>query len=130
MYELKGNVKVVSETNVISDKFKKREFVITDDSSQYPQDIAMQLTQDNCDKLNGVKVGDRLLVKFNLRGRAWNDPKTGKDRYFNSLDAWFIQKEDVANNATTQQPVKIKGGIESNFMEDAVASNVSDDLPF
>ena len=37
MYELKGSVKVVSETAVISDKFKKREFVITDDSSQYPQ---------------------------------------------------------------------------------------------
>lgn len=124
MYELKGSVKVVNETAVISDKFKKREFVITDDSSQYPQDIAMQLTQDNCDKLNGVKVGDRLLVKFNLRGRAWNDPKTGKDRYFNSLDAWFIQKESA------DSPVKIKGGIESNFMEDAVASNVSDDLPF
>jgi len=124
MYELKGNVKVVSETNVISDKFKKREFVITDDSSQYPQDIAMQLTQDNCDKLNGVNVGDRLLVKFNLRGRAWNDPKTGKDRYFNCFDAWFIQKESA------DSPVKIKGGIESNFMEDAVASNVSDDLPF
>ena len=124
MYELKGSVKVVNETAVISDKFKKREFVITDDSSQYPQDIAMQLTQDNCDKLNGVKVGDRLLVKFNLRGRAWNDPKTGNDRYFNSLDAWFIQKESA------DSPVKIKGGIESNFMEDAVASNVSDDLPF
>ena len=85
MYELKGTVKVLNETNVISDKFKKREFVITDDSSQYPQDIAMQLAQDNCDKLNGVSVGDRLLVKFNLRGRAWNDPKTGNDRYYSHL---------------------------------------------
>ena len=124
MYELKGTVKVLNETNVISEKFKKREFVITDDSSQYPQDIQLQLTQDNCDKLNGVKVGDRLLVKFNLRGRAWNDPKTGNDRYFNSLDAWFIQKES-ANTSSG-----VKGGIEKNFMEDAVASNVSDDLPF
>ena len=106
MYELKGTVKVLNETNVISDKFKKREFVITDDSSQYPQDIAMQLTQDNCDKLNGVKVGDRLLVKFNLRGRSWNDPKTGNDRYFNSLDAWFIQKES-GNNAPAPQPVSM-----------------------
>ena len=127
MYELKGSVKVVSETAVISDKFKKREFVITDDSSQYPQDIAMQLTQDNCDKLNGVKVGDRLLVKFNLRGRAWNDPKTGNDRYFNSLDAWFIQKES-ANTSSG-----VKGGIEKNFMEDAISTGVDsqdDGLPF
>ena len=118
MYELKGSVKVVNETAVISDKFKKREFVITDDSSQYPQDIAMQLTQDNCDKLNGVNVGDRLLVKFNLRGRAWNDPKTGKDRYFNSLDAWFIQKEYVVNNALTPAPVDIN------------SSGNDDSLPF
>ena len=127
MYELKGTVKVLNETNVISEKFKKREFVITDDSSQYPQDIAMQLTQDNCDKLNGVKVGDRLLVKFNLRGRAWNDPKTGNDRYFNSHDAWFIQKE--SDNTSSG----VKGGIEKNFMEDAISTGVAsqdDGLPF
>ena len=35
-----------------------------------------------------------MTVKFNLRGRAWNDPKTGNDRYFNSLDVWHIQKEE------------------------------------
>ena len=124
MYEIKGVLKVVNETAVISEKFKKREFVLTDDSSQYPQDIALQLTQDNCDKLNSVKVGDRLLVKFNLRGRAWNDPKTGNDRYFNSLDAWFIQKES-ANTSSG-----VKGNIESNFMEDAIATSTPDDLPF
>ena len=124
MYEIKGVLKVVNETAVISEKFKKREFVLTDDSSQYPQDIALQLTQDNCDKLNSVSIGDRLLVKFNLRGRAWNDPKTGNDRYFNSLDAWFIQKESA------NSPSGVKGNIESNFMEDAIATSTPDDLPF
>jgi hypothetical protein len=43
MFELKGSLKVVEETNVISEKFKKREFVITDDSSQDPHYRAMQL---------------------------------------------------------------------------------------
>ncbi len=119
MFELKGALKVVNESVQVTDKFKKREFVITDDSSQYPQDIAMQLTQDNCDKLNGLKVGDRLLVKFNLRGRAWNDPKTGKDRYFNSLDAWFVQKEDYNNSAPTPQ--------HASMVTDGQAD---DDLPF
>ena len=125
MFELKGVLKVINDTNIISEKFKKREFVLTDDSSEYPQDIALQLTQDNCDKLNSVKVGDRLLVKFNLRGRAWNDPKTGNDRYFNSLDAWFIQKES-ANTSSG-----VKGNIENNFMEDAIRTMTPDsDLPF
>jgi hypothetical protein len=117
MFELKGALKVVNESVQVTEKFKKREFVITDDSSQYPQDIAMQLTQDNCDKLNGLKVGDRILVKFNLRGRAWNDPKTGQDRYFNSLDAWFIQKEDGNNSAPAPQAVDMNAGSD-------------DDLPF
>ena len=104
MFEIKGSVKVLNETVVISDKFKKREFVLTDDSSEYPQDIQFQLTQDNVSKLDNVSVGDRLTVKFNLRGRAWNDPKTGNDRYFNSLDAWFIQKEE---NTPAPQPVSM-----------------------
>ena len=105
----------IFETAKVTDSFKKREFVLTDDSSQYPQDIALQLTQDNCDKLNSVSIGDRLLVKFNLRGRAWNDPKTGNDRYFNSLDAWFVQKQDAS---TEPKEVSLSG------------SNDSDNLPF
>lgn len=104
MFEIKGSVKVLNETVVISDKFKKREFVLTDDSSEYPQDIQFQLTQDNVSKLDNVSVGDRLTVKFNLRGRAWNDPKTGNDRYFNSLDCWQIQKE---GNTPSPQPVSM-----------------------
>ena len=114
MFEIKGSVKVLNETNVISDKFKKREFVLTDDNSEYPQDIQFQLTQDNCSKLDNVSVGDRLTVKFNLRGRAWNDPKTGNDRYFNSLDCWAIQKE---GNTPAPQPI-------------AMNEDEASDLPF
>lgn len=100
MFEIKGSLKVMNETNVISDKFKKREFVLVDDSTEYPQTLQFQLTQDNCSKLDNCQAGDRLLVKFNLRGREWTNPQ-GEVKVFNSLDAWFIQKEDVANNAPT-----------------------------
>lgn len=119
MFELKGALKVVNESVQVTEKFKKREFVLTDDSSQYPQDIAMQLTQDNCDKLNGLKAGDRILVKFNLRGREWINPQ-GEAKYFNSLDAWFVQKEDANNSAPSPQPVNI--GNEADIQPD--------DLPF
>ena len=115
MFELKGAVKVVNETVQVTDSFKKREFVLTDDSSQYPQDISFQLSQDNVDKLNGVKVGDRILVKFNVRGREWINPQ-GEAKYFNSLDAWFIQKTNSANNAqATPQPVDMSVGSDDNL---------------
>ena len=75
----------------------------------------MQLTQDNVDKMNGVKVGDVLTVKFNLRGREWVNPE-GVSKYFNTLDCWFVQKGEA-----TAKP-------SAPAME--VSNDVSDDLPF
>tara|TARA_R110000803_G_scaffold208127_1_gene276600 strand:- start:587 stop:928 length:342 start_codon:yes stop_codon:yes gene_type:complete len=89
MMQLTGKVKVINETQVISEKFQKREFVITDDSSQYPQDIMFQITQDRCDLIDGFSVGQSVTVNFNLRGREWTSPK-GEIRYFNTIEAWKI----------------------------------------
>ena len=45
MFKLQGIVKLVSPMVQVSEKFAKREFVVTDNSSMYPQDIMFQLTQ-------------------------------------------------------------------------------------
>ncbi len=91
MFKLTGIVKVLNETVQISEKFSKREFVITENSSMYPQDIIFQATQDKCSMLDAVKVNDQVEVSFNLRGREWTSPQ-GEVKYFNSLDAWRIEK--------------------------------------
>ena len=39
MFQLKGRLKEVKETRQVSEKFSVREFVLTDESSQYPQHI-------------------------------------------------------------------------------------------
>ena len=36
MYTLKGSIKTINDTRTVSEKFKLREFVITDESGQYP----------------------------------------------------------------------------------------------
>ncbi|MEO9533640.1 MAG: DUF3127 domain-containing protein [Crocinitomicaceae bacterium] len=91
MYTLKGELKVVNDTQQISDSFKKREFVVVDASGQYAQTILFQAVQDRCDLLNNFKVGDNVEVTFFLRGREWTNPKDGVVRFFNSLDAWKIE---------------------------------------
>ena len=90
MFKLQGTVKVVKSEEVISDKFKKREFVITDDSSMYPQDVSFQLAQDKCSLADGIKEGQQIEVYFNIRGREWTSPK-GEVKYFNTLDCWKLQ---------------------------------------
>lgn len=91
MYTLKGELKVISPVQQISDSFKKQEFVVIDSTGQYAQTIQFQAVQDRCDLLNNFKVGDNVEVSFFLNGREWTNPKDGSIRVFNSLDAWKIE---------------------------------------
>jgi hypothetical protein len=88
MFKLEGTLKVANPTQVISEKFSKREFVI-ETTDQYPQQVMFQLTQDKCNLLDAFKVGNQLEVSFNLRGREWTSP-AGEVKYFNTLEAWRL----------------------------------------
>jgi hypothetical protein len=89
--EVIGVLKVKEETVQVSEKFKKREFVIElTDNPKYPQTIQFQLVQDNCPILDQFNLDSKLRVEFELRGRKWTNPD-GVDKYFNSLQAWKIE---------------------------------------
>ena len=90
MSEIKGKLKVVNETIQVSEKFSKREFVVTIPDGQYPQDILFQLTQDRCALLDNFKVDQDVSISYNLRGREWISP-AGEVKYFNTLEAWKIE---------------------------------------
>lgn len=116
-YQLTGTIKAINDTVQVSEKFKKREFVVTDNDEMYPQDIQFQLAQDKCDVLDAYNVGDSITVSFNLRGREWTNPQ-GEVKYFNTLDAWRIEQ---AKQAPAQpQPMA----------EDLPTGEGEDDLPF
>lgn len=117
--DITGEIKMLNDTVQVSDKFKKREFVVVDKSSQYPQSILFQATQDKCDLLNNFKVGDTISVYFNIRGREWTNPQ-GEVKYFNSLDAWKIMSAATTIDHT-QQPA-------ADPNEFSVSDH--DDLPF
>lgn len=91
MFKLSGTVKSVGEKIQVSEKFAKRELVITDGSNDtYPQDIAFQFTQDKCDLLNQLSIGQQAEVTFSIKGREWTSPQ-GEVKYFNTLDAFRVE---------------------------------------
>jgi len=124
MYTIKGTLKLIRPTQQVSEKFKKREFVLTDNSSQYPQHISLQATQEKCELLNGFNEGDEVEVGFYLRGREWTDKNTGQVKFFNSLDAYKISKVG-ANTSTPSENFDYASTPEAN-----AAAGVDDDLPF
>ena len=64
MFKIQGTVKVINPTQVISDRFSKREFVI-ETQDTYPQQVIFQATQDKCALLDQVNVGEFIDVSFN-----------------------------------------------------------------
>lgn len=89
--EIKGTIKLIEDTQVVSDKFKKREIVITEPDEKYPQDILFQLTQERVDLLDAFKVGQSVKASYNIRGREWTNPKDGVVKHFNTLEIWKIE---------------------------------------
>lgn len=128
--EVTGTLKVKFDTQKVSDRFQKREFVLsTELSTPYPQHVSFQVTQDKCTMLDQFSEGDELKVQFNLRGREWNGPQGIK--YFNTLEAWRIEKVGAGSPAA-----QTSGSQKSNNVQETSSpvftsnSNDNDDLPF
>ena len=102
--EITGIIKVIGDTNVFgSNSFKKRDLVITT-IEQYPNDIIIQFTQQRCDLLDSLQVGQRVKVYVNIRGREWTNPQ-GETKYFNTIEGWKIEVVQTTNVAY-HQPVQ------------------------
>jgi hypothetical protein len=86
--QVAGKIVAIMPTQVVSEKFSKREFVV-ETPDQYPQQILFQLTQDKCSLLDSLQVGQEVDVHLNIRGRSWTNPQ-GETKYFNTLESWKI----------------------------------------
>ena len=128
MFKFTGTVKLVNDTVQVTEKFAKREFVVTDTSSMYPQDIMFQAVQDKCSMLDGIQQGDQVEVSFNLRGREWTSPQ-GEVKYFNTLDAWRIEKAGQGMPQGGPSPMDLAAAPASNEGS-ASSDDEGDDLPF
>jgi len=134
MLQITGVLKVKFNEQIVSDKFKKREFVVTENSSQYPQYINFQLAQDKCSLIDNFNEGDTIKVSFNLRGREWTNPQ-GEVKYFNSLDAWRIENADGNQNMAQSAPQSNSYQAPAQNTPPVISSSVNlnsqeDDLPF
>lgn len=87
--QLKGKVKHIGQTEQVSDKFKKRELVVTIEGT-YPQHISLQATQDKCVMFDGLLPGDEVTAKINIRGKEYQ--KDGVTKYFNTIEVWNLEK--------------------------------------
>lgn len=106
-----GIVIFVGQTEVVSDKFSKRQIVVSDKTSEYPQEICFEFSQAKCADLDRINVNETVKIHYNLRGKLWKDNK-----WFNSLQGWKIE---LITNAVVKETPYVP-----------LASNDTEPLPF
>ncbi|MCW3122734.1 MAG: hypothetical protein JWQ38_2226 [Flavipsychrobacter sp.] len=141
--EVTGKLLVKYDTQQVSDKFKKREFVLElaeeINGNIYTNFAKMQLVQNKCEIIDRFKEGELVKVSFNIKGNRWE--RDGKVNYITNLDAWRMESATGApsggGNSQPAQSYNNNGGGNnggnSNFNA-APNYNPSpesiDDLPF
>jgi hypothetical protein len=124
-FEITGKVIDIAPVNQVSDKFRKREFVIEKKESGgtavFIDYIKFQLVQDKCDLINESFLNEEIKIWFNLKGNRWE--RDGKVNYFTNLDAWKIEK---VSSQVKDQTVQSRPTLEDIPPENDELS----DLPF
>lgn len=114
-YQLKGTVKKIMEPMRFESGFVKREFVVTTSDERYPQDIKFECVKERCSLLDEIKIGQKVLVSFDLRGNE------NKGRYFVNLTAWKIEPcdsdcdEDVANDFEVEDETELSDELDETL---------------
>ena len=83
-YKVEGTVVTIGETQSFGNNgFCKREIVLDiQGDSKYENVASFEVVKDKCAELDNVKVGSKIEIEFDLRGREYNG------RYFTNLHAW------------------------------------------
>lgn len=137
--EVTGKLIVKYDTQNVSDRFKKREFVIelSDEinGNVYTNYAKMQLVQAKCDILDRFNEGDNVKVSFNIKGNRWE--RDGKVSYITNLDAWRIESAGADSGAPMAHQQQPNYNTTGNTQRPQDANNFYnpspesiDDLPF
>lgn len=98
MYETRGTIKLINDTQSFPSGFTKREFVVTTAHDKFPQDLKFEIVKDKCSLLDKFAAGQDVVVNFDIRGNEYNG------KYFVNLSCWKIQAAGAGDDAPASGP--------------------------
>jgi len=120
--QITGNLRTIRDTQQVSEKFSKREFII-ETQGQYKQTIQLELQGDKCDIIDTYAVGEEVICDININGRIWVNPQN-EEKCFNTIVCWKIQRS--GNSNSTPVPSERPQANQTNSFVD----DTEDQLPF
>ena len=123
-FETEGTLVKIFPTSSKSASFQLREFVLNVEEGKFPQEIIFQFTQDDCDRLDKFKEGEKVKVSSWIRGKKWQRSPQDEPRWFNSLAARSIEHSDPMMSDMNQDSSN-----NSNYSSKNNSNPFSGDIP-
>lgn len=101
-FSLTGVIQSIGATQSFgSNGFTKREIVIAEEGTKFPNPVKFTLKKDNCALADNFHEGDKVTISASINGREWTNPKTQNVQYFVDLDAYKIEDGDGKSKASS-----------------------------
>jgi hypothetical protein len=86
--KVRGIVHVIEGTKTFGQKgFRKRLVVLEQNTGRFPNYIPLEFTNDGCDAVDELNVGDDVEITYRLSGRKWQKDPTSEVKFFLNAEA-------------------------------------------
>jgi hypothetical protein len=91
-YSVTGTVKHISEVQHVGENQYPKRVVWIEHGDRYPQVSSFEaFGEKSVTATDGLEVGQVATVHFDLRGREYENKRTGAPAVFNSLSLWRVE---------------------------------------
>lgn len=91
--KVRGIVHVIEDTKSFGQKgFRKRTVVLEQQNGRFANYIPLEFTNDGCDLVDDLRLGDEVDITYRLSGRKWQKDPSSEVKYFLSAEAMAFTK--------------------------------------
>gem|GEM_PF-618576 len=84
----RGIVHLIEDTKTFGQKgFRKRLVVLEQNLGRFTNYIPFEFTNDACDSVDSLKLGDDITITYRLTGRKWQKDSASDVKYFLTAEA-------------------------------------------
>ncbi len=101
--KVRGIVHFIDETKTYGQKgFRKRLVVLEQDKERFTNFVPIEFTNDNCDTVDELSVGDDVEIDYRLSGRKWQKDAKSEVKYFLNAEGMRFQVMGKAGDDAQQ----------------------------
>lgn len=123
-----GRVHLVEETKTYGQKgFRKRLVVLEQENGRFTNYVPVEFTNDNCDSVDGLNVGDEIEITYRLSGRKWQKDPSSEVKFFVNVEAMSFA---IKGGGEAGKPAGNEAANKSLEEANAELTYSEDDIPF